>query len=286
MNNLQSQSAWPDSSSRIPPLHEAFLVLSIAMGLVILFSSAVKKLGTDNLYLLLGSRFNIVLLFELTSLGLPLALFLLWKKYDLRVCLGLAFSGKVKIFGGALLGISTVILAPQFEALQARLIPIDSELLESYSRFVTVLPGESLFWAFCCVALIPSLAEEAFFRGFLLRSALERWPRTWAIAGIGILFGLFHLNLWHLPALTLIGMLLTWVAIRTSSVWPAVAFHFTNNGLALSLVNWPGSANEGWVKGVGDVPESIFIAGLTLFSAGVLLSAWPKKNQKNETNID
>jgi len=277
MNNLQSQSAWPDSSSRIPSLHEAFLVLSISMGLVILCSAAIEKLGTDNLYFLLGSRFNTVLLVELASLGLPLALFLLRKRYDPRICLGLASSGKVKIFGGALLGIAAVILAPQFESLQVRLIPIDSELLESYSRFVTVLPGESLFWAFCCVALIPSLAEEAFFRGFLLRTALQRWRRPWAIAGIGILFGLFHLNLWHLPALTLIGMLLTWVAVRASSVWPAVAFHLTNNGLALFLVNWPVFANEKWVKGAGDVPESIFLAGLALLSAGVLLVAWPKK---------
>ncbi len=91
-------------------------------------------------------------------------------------------------------------------------------------------------------AVIPAIAEEWFFRGFLLRSLLSR-SKT-AVGPIvisGIIFGAFHLLTQSVIAFdrfiptTLMGMLLALVCWRTGSLIPGIFLHMLNNATLVSL---------------------------------------------------
>ncbi|MEA1997471.1 MAG: CPBP family intramembrane glutamic endopeptidase, partial [Gemmatimonadota bacterium] len=114
------------------------------------------------------------------------------------------------------------------------------------------------------------------------RPVLKRWGKAVSIIVIGLLFGMFHLDFRLLPLLSLIGFLLTWVAIRTSSIWPAVAFHLSNNALGLILINRSTPhAGNGWLKGTEDMPSELFLNGIILLAGGAaLLVGWNWKKTK------
>ena len=85
----------------------------------------------------------------------------------------------------------------------------------------------------------PSLApvcEELTFRGYLQSTlALRRRPGA-AIAAGALLFASLHLDPVRFPALLVLGGVFGWLTWRAGSVWPAVAAHAANNGLAAVLL--------------------------------------------------
>ena len=77
--------------------------------------------------------------------------------------------------------------------------------------------------------LVAPLAEEAIFRGFLLRGLAGRLGWGWAAIISSGLFALVHFNFsWFLP-LFVVGLLLSWVCRRSGSVWASVAVHMLWN---------------------------------------------------------
>jgi CAAX protease family protein len=96
------------------------------------------------------------------------------------------------------------------------------------------------------VCVIAPVAEEFFFRGFLF-GALRRWRvmiggrdiGTWVAAVIvGILFGLAHTgsaSSRYLIPLGFLGFVLCLVRWKTRSLYPCIALHSINNGLALGV---------------------------------------------------
>ncbi|MDY3561290.1 CPBP family intramembrane metalloprotease [Gemmata sp. JC673] len=79
------------------------------------------------------------------------------------------------------------------------------------------------------IALVPGLIEEAFFRGYVQRRLLARWPAWAAIATTAGLFGLIHIYPANIVFAFLVGLWLGAVAWRTGSVWPAVLCHASIN---------------------------------------------------------
>jgi membrane protease YdiL (CAAX protease family) len=74
--------------------------------------------------------------------------------------------------------------------------------------------------------------EELTFRG-LGYSLLEPYGRWFAIAAIGILFGLAHGLIVSLPIIAVLGSLLAWIRSRTDSVYPGMFLHGLFNLVAL-----------------------------------------------------
>jgi uncharacterized protein len=100
------------------------------------------------------------------------------------------------------------------------------------------LAGAAVF-----VCVIAPMAEELFFRGFLF-GVLSRESggvarRPWSAAVIvGVLFGAAHLgsaSAAYLPPLAFLGFLLCIVRWQTGSLYPCMALHALNNGLALGV---------------------------------------------------
>jgi uncharacterized protein len=122
------------------------------------------------------------------------------------------------------------------------------------------------------VCVIAPMAEEFFFRGFLF-GVLRRWRvviggrelGTWLAAVIvGILFGLAHsgsASPQYLVPLGFLGFVLCLVRWRTGSLYPCMALHAMNNGLALGIneLHWGGGAIVGLILG-----SFAMIAAITL----------------------
>ncbi len=85
------------------------------------------------------------------------------------------------------------------------------------------------------VALAPAICEELAFRGFVLSGLRRSGSTTAAIVISSLFFGITHaMNQQSLSAV-LMGIVLGFIGVRTNSLLPCAAFHFTNNGLSVMV---------------------------------------------------
>jgi membrane protease YdiL (CAAX protease family) len=86
------------------------------------------------------------------------------------------------------------------------------------------------------VAVLPAFAEEALYRGVVLRGLVDRWPAWLAIGVTSIVFALAHGAPERAIAVLPLSIWYSVVAWRFGSTWPAVACHFGNNLAAMLLL--------------------------------------------------
>ena len=117
-------------------------------------------------------------------------------------------------------------------------LPMSEEMIQQMTDLLlpqNVSPGE----LFLFIAVAPAICEEIAFRGCFLhavqrpRDRISPSLRTCLL--VGLTFGAFHFSLQRLLPTAVIGTLLTYVALKTNSLWPCMLLHFCNNGLAVAL---------------------------------------------------
>jgi sodium transport system permease protein len=109
------------------------------------------------------------------------------------------------------------------------------EAPESVRRVLGLLQsGDQPLWLVLLVfAVTPSICEELAFRGFIL-SGLARGGRLAIAVGISsLMFGIIHMIPQQAFNAALLGLVLGLLAIYSRSLFPAMAFHFCNNSLAI-----------------------------------------------------
>jgi len=79
------------------------------------------------------------------------------------------------------------------------------------------------------VAVAGPLVEEALLRGVVLGALRRRFGAWPAIAVSAVAFALLHASVWSLLPLTVLGVALGWLAVRSRSLWPAIAAHVLYN---------------------------------------------------------
>jgi membrane protease YdiL (CAAX protease family) len=85
-------------------------------------------------------------------------------------------------------------------------------------------------------AVIAPIVEEIYFRGFVFRAYLDqKGPRQAFLFSAG-LFALVHLNLPALLPIFAIGLLLSFLYLRTGSILPAIVAHGVNNAAAFTAL--------------------------------------------------
>ncbi|HTA20027.1 MAG TPA: ABC transporter permease subunit/CPBP intramembrane protease [Polyangia bacterium] len=137
------------------------------------------------------------------------------------------------VLGALLVGASAWIVVG---VLAQWLVPAPREVEESMRRFVVPADGSrGLVLSLALIALTPAICEEALFRGAILRGLAGGLPRITAAVITGLLFGLFHLDLWRLFPTALLGIALSLVALETDSILPSMLAHFTNNACLVVL---------------------------------------------------
>jgi hypothetical protein len=82
--------------------------------------------------------------------------------------------------------------------------------------------------AFSAVVIAP-LTEEVIFRGYLYPVVKRFTDRWFAALFTGVLFGVIHFNVFSLPTLTVIGVVLVILYEKTGSLWITIACHAAFN---------------------------------------------------------
>lgn len=121
------------------------------------------------------------------------------------------------------------------------------------------------------MAVLPAMAEELLFRGYLFSAFSEATPAQ-RVGSTAALFAAFHLFAGELlmverivPSL-LMGLVLGWLAERAGSAWPGMLLHALHNGSLVALAYFePQLVALGWLP-----EEDGHLPALVLALAGVV----------------
>lgn len=86
---------------------------------------------------------------------------------------------------------------------------------------------------FLVVAVVAPVVEELTYRGLGFAAVRDASGAGAAIVVTALAFGLAHGLVIALPVLTIFGLILAWVRLRTGSIYPTIALHALFNGIAL-----------------------------------------------------
>ena len=118
----------------------------------------------------------------------------------------------------------------------AKMIPPPPWFWELFNR---IFEGDYGFTgAFLKVAVIAPIVEELIFRGLIFNGFRKNYNGFVAVFMSALLFSLFHLNPWQMPATFVLGLLLGWLMLRTNNILVAIIGHSINNSLVLLVVTF------------------------------------------------
>ncbi len=80
---------------------------------------------------------------------------------------------------------------------------------------------------------VTPLAEEVFFRGFVVGGLLPRLGHVWAIVLSSLVFAAFHVEPGVMIPIFVTGAVFACLYWRTRSIWPCIAAHAGQNALAI-----------------------------------------------------
>ena len=86
---------------------------------------------------------------------------------------------------------------------------------------------------FVVVAGVAPFVEELTYRGLGFAAVRDAFGNGAAVAVTAVAFGLAHGLFEALPVLTIFGLILAWVRLKTGSIYPTIALHALFNGVAL-----------------------------------------------------
>jgi sodium transport system permease protein len=163
-----------------------------------------------------------------------------------------------------------------------------SDSLEALKKQIRDIP----FWIFLLTsALVPAVAEEFFFRGFVLSAFRHRLSTVWSIALSAFIFGIFHvisgsvLSLERFFPTLLLGLALGLLAVRTGRLWPGIFTHAIHNGLMFWLTRFEEQDLEGWFgKGNQHFPVPWIVASAGVVGVAVLL-LWVSSSDRSHENV-
>lgn len=117
-----------------------------------------------------------------------------------------------------------------------KMIPAPPWFWELFNR---IFEGDYGFTGvFLKVAVIAPVVEELIFRGLLLNGFRRNYNGFVAVFMSALLFSLFHLNPWQMPATFILGLLLGWLMLRTNNILVAIIGHSINNAWVLITVTY------------------------------------------------
>jgi sodium transport system permease protein len=247
-----SQSGWGDLFRRPPqPLAQATLggammSLALIVPLYVVTSGSLAQFSSRPMATqLLAGAVMLAALFGVVPL-------LIASYQGVAIIRGFQFHRPpmLGLVGAAVLGIATAPLAYELIILSQSLgiATLSEQDLADKSPLVQRLVAQ---WrtlppalVLACIAIIPAVVEELYFRGYLLGAMRGPLPAWLAIAFTALVFGLFHASVGGLIATERVlssmalGIVLGWVSWTTRSVLPGMLLHALNNSLVVGLAYW------------------------------------------------
>lgn len=253
-------SSNSDKVNKTPNFIEAVTLYIITFALLFYAGSAVQSI-----YRLEG-----LLLTEILFIFLPTLLFIRYLKFDPVETLSLKKISINSVIGSTLLALSGSFFILKFvNTIQEKFLPMPEELKKAFESFLIGENGlpPSTLELFLIIAVSAAVCEEILFRGPILAGVKNKFNKTQTVIIVGILFGLFHLNIYKLVSTSVLGMLITYIALTTGSIFNGMIFHLVNNGSAILLSN--GAEGTLWLA--KDTPLYYYPIFLILFVLGIYL---------------
>ncbi|EKV00794.1 putative metal-dependent membrane protease [Leptolyngbya sp. PCC 7375] len=155
---------------------------------------------------------------------------------------------------------------------------VEERLTEQLLSVETVAPGLYRYLMLFVVLVFAPIAEEFVFRGVLLQRWAVRWNLPVGIIMSSLLFGMLHIN--NPLGLTMFGVIMALLYIRTRSLWVPIIAHALNNvvSVAPELLS-PGPQTFD----IGDFQQTWWVGIIGLCLAAPTLwhfisNSWPHKN--------
>jgi sodium transport system permease protein len=205
---------------------------------------------------------------------LPVVLVVRLWRFDYRETLNLSIPRLPPLIGTLLIAPSSCIILHQMLSWQISIVPMPDEL----NTMVDVVRGygqtkTGFAILFAATAISPPICEELLYRGVLfssLRRRLKPMPLTIVIA---MLFSLYHLHPWRITLIFPLGVVLTYVVLRSGSIYLSMLFHFIHNSLSLVFIL---RLNERFLPAIRYSEEqgfatTVVVASLLSFIVGVVI---------------
>lgn len=95
-----------------------------------------------------------------------------------------------------------------------------------------LLPGSFAVLSIVALAVVTPVAEEIFFRGFVLRGFVNRWGVVPGIFLSSVIFAALHFQPGVIIPVFITGLLLGTLYWQTGSIWPGIGVHAAQNLVA------------------------------------------------------
>jgi len=226
------------------------------------------------------TRFRVVLIIAQVFIFAAPAILLSWYlKLDLRRTFSLHLPDWAPTLGALLIAVAIVPMSSLLQQIQFTLFP-PASLSDAFAGLREEwFTGGSLVSTLFVFAVLPGICEELLFRGFLLGGLRRKLSMWQLVVVVGLLFALYHMSSEKILVVSLLGMLLTFICLRTGSILPAMLVHIANNGLALATTKMDGlrtffglpECETDWTSVQFDLRTAVF---LSVFLAGLMLVTW------------
>jgi len=145
-----------------------------------------------------------------------------------------------------------------------KVYPIPPAYLKAFQNLLS-LKDATLWQKLLLIGLLPGVCEELFFRGFLIRF-MEKYSWLTIIILNGFLFAVYHLDIYRLVPVFFLGMYLSYVLLRSDSLYLSMWAHGLNNSIVVLIGEF---ANKAWLKPFittsGEFKWSVIGIGVVLF---------------------
>jgi ABC-type Na+ efflux pump permease subunit len=227
-------------------------------------------------------RFKVVLAgAQLLIFAAPVLLLAWFRKLDVRRTFSLRRPRRRHLLGAVLLALSITPVSILLQQLQFACSPPSAASQKLMQQQVELLSGGSLAGVLLVFALLAGVCEELAFRGFLLAGLRDRLPSWQTVLIVGVVFALFHVNVEKVVLVSLMGMLLALICLRSGSIYPAMLVHVVSNAAGL-LISRP-AEGEPIRRFLGLGPEVLELTSihldartglfLAVFLVGLVLAA-------------
>jgi sodium transport system permease protein len=229
----------------------------------------------------------------ITEWGLILAptLALLWFfRVDLKRGLNFLPCKWNHLLGAVFAGAGGFLLVIQVGFWQNSVLPAPEGLAEAMEKLFQYDGSRSGFLLlFFAISISPAICEEVLFRGAILTGLRQRLSPIAAILLVGCLFGLFHISIYRIVPTGLLGILLTYVAVRSGSIYPGILLHALINGTAVCIAtgHFPGMPSEADLEHLETtgLPASWLMLGFAALALGIAFMEVPRLLKHDDQSI-
>ncbi|MBE3578727.1 MAG: CPBP family intramembrane metalloprotease [Caldanaerobacter subterraneus] len=214
-----------------------------------------------------------ILITEITFVLIPVIVYLLIKRYDVKYVLRLnPLKSKFVLL--------LVLIAIASWGVSGFLAILTNYFLSKLGKVpvMQIPPAQDLnelIIQLIIFGLVAACCEEIFMRGLVMRS-FEMRGSIKSVVITAILFAMLHLNVQNFLSILFLGTILGYVVYRTDSIFAGMIVHFTNNAISTILsyfISQSGMANVSGVERISIPFSAVLFYGVIAIFSGMILYA-------------